>query len=61
MWPARTFAAGVAVALDVALLRDARLDGPVVLVGVQAGDGDDARRGLIPGNGPRAPAQGLRV
>ena len=53
---AHTFAAGVAIALDVALLRDARLDGPVVLVGVQAGNGDDARRRLISGDGSRTPA-----
>ena len=49
-----TFATRIAVALDVALLRDARLDGPVVLIGVQAGDGDNAGRRLIPRNGPRA-------
>ena len=56
-----TFAASVAVALDVALLRDARLDGPVVLVGVQAGNRNDARRCFIPGNGPRAPTYTPRV
>lgn len=42
-----TFAAGVAVAADLALVGDARLDGPVALVRVQARDGHDARRRFV--------------
>jgi hypothetical protein len=51
----RTLATCIAVASDLALLRDARFDGPLVLIRIQAGDRHNPGGRLIPGDGANLP------